>query len=73
MTDDYDNPGYAHRRLATDNQVRKILSCDDTVSGNGRSDWYWLTMPNGDQMLACYPHGDLYLDICDEGVTDAQA
>lgn len=65
MHDDEDNPGYAYCVLATDRQVQAVLACNDTESRNGRSPWYWMTMPNGDQILACYPQGDLYMDICD--------
>lgn len=58
--------GYANIRPATQNQIGRVLACTDTTSGDGRSPWYWLMMPNGDQLLATYPQGSLYMDICDD-------
>ena len=66
VRDDYDSPGYAFRKIASERQVKSILSCNDTSSGNGRSEWFWFTMPNGDQILGTYPQGDLYLEVCDD-------
>lgn len=58
--------GYAFRKPATERQITSVLSCEDEVSGNGRSQWFWFVMPNGDQVLGTYPQGDLYLDICND-------
>lgn len=55
--------GYVDIALATNPNLKRVLECDDETSGNGRSPWYWIMMPNGDRMLATYPQGDLYLEI----------
>lgn len=47
--------------------VEKVLAADQT-SDDGRSQWVWLRLPNGDLILGVYPQGDTYLE-CEE---DAQ-
>lgn len=55
VTDAY--PDDVEHVLATDPEL------DDT-----RSQWVWMRFPNGDLVLATYPQGDTYLDVCEVDV-----
>lgn len=37
----------------------KVISAD-VGTGDGRSEWLWLRLANGDLMLAIYPQGETY-------------
>lgn len=41
------------------NYVTKVIAADPE-SDDGRSQWLWITLPNGDKLIACYPQGDTY-------------
>jgi hypothetical protein len=47
--------------------VDRVLAADPT-SEDGRSQWVWVRLPNGDLILGVFPQGDTYLE-CEE---DAQ-
>lgn len=33
---------------------------DAPIGNNGRSDWCWIRLANGDLLLACWPNGETY-------------
>lgn len=39
--------------------VLKVIMQDDE-GDNGRSEWLWVTLPNGDLILGTYPQGNTY-------------
>lgn len=44
--------------------VSKVMNSE--VGGdNGRSEWVWIRIPNGDLILGVFPRGDTYFD-CEE-------
>lgn len=55
----------------TDQPLGWLVPADDRLAAqvidakvgddDGRSEWYWLRLQNGDLMLACFPCGDTYL------------
>lgn len=47
--------GFEVRRAIDPQRVIELPEGDD-----GRSNWFWLRAPDGDLMLACFPHGDGY-------------
>lgn len=47
--------------------VKKVLDADQH-SPDGRSNWVWVRLPNGDLILGVYPQGDTY----EECEADAQ-
>lgn len=50
------------RSLITNQElVEKILNAPEG-DDDGRSQWYWIRLSNGDLVMACYPHGDTYLE-----------
>lgn len=44
---------------ATEAEVQYLLA-QSTSTGDGRSPYMWVTLLNGDLMLATYPQGDTY-------------
>ncbi len=48
----------AYLHGASDASVWQVLKAD--VSANGRSEWGWLRLANGDLYLTVAPHGDMY-------------
>lgn len=44
---------------ASDEAVSVMLKADPT-SMDGRSNWLWFTLPNGDVIFGCFPEGDTY-------------
>jgi hypothetical protein len=61
-TRDEDLIGY--RLLITDAQAQEIIDAnvDEPNEHNGRSGWYLVRTADGSLMLACYPHGDTYIE-----------
>lgn len=47
---------------ASDESVTTMLAADEE-SGNGRSSWVWLRLPNGDLGLTVFPQGDTYFAL----------
>lgn len=57
--------GLVGYRLAISNeQAWKIIlsSIDGDNEHDGRSGWYLVRTADGSLMLACYPHGDTYIE-----------
>ena len=52
----------AAKTPATPAEVQYLLGqqVDSKDEHDGRSEWVWVTLLNGDLMLACFPHGDTY-------------
>ena len=42
--------------------VLKVLEAP-VETGDGRSDWCWLRLPNGDLMLGVFPQGETYEEV----------
>jgi len=56
-----DNPEHiiATTLPASDEAVADVTAADPT-SGNGRSEWLWVRLANGDLILGVFPQGDTY-------------
>lgn len=54
---------YVHR--ASEESVGKVLSAH-VGTGDGRSEWVWLRLPNGDLILGVYPQGETYMSLEDD-------
>ena len=37
-----------------------------TDGDDGRSEWLWIRLPNGDLILGVYPQGDTYMEVENE-------
>lgn len=59
--DDY-NLNHIHTKPASEASVERVLKADPT-SLDGRSNWLWFRLPNGDLILGVFPEGDTYCDI----------
>ena len=44
--------------------VEHVLSQPES-GGNGRSNWVWMRLNNGDLILGVFPQGDTYIEITD--------
>lgn len=64
----YDNDD-CQRLLATihpaSEQSMQLVLAADEHSDDGRSQWVWLRLPNGDLILGVFPQGETYL-ACEE-------
>lgn len=61
---DEDKTILAHVHPASQDAVDLVLSA--SIEGNeGRSNWIWVRLPNGDLILGVFPQGDTYLE-CEE-------
>ena len=49
---------------ASPQEVEYVLS-QATTDDDGRSDWRWIRLPNGDLILGVFPQGETYLLISD--------
>lgn len=49
--------------------VERVLSADES-SPDGRSQFLWLRLPNGDLLLGVYPQGQTYFDVEDDAAYD---
>ena len=45
---------------ASDEGMKQALAAPVAESGDGRSPWMWVTLSNGDLMLATFPQGANY-------------
>jgi hypothetical protein len=61
---DWDAQLAGYRLAITDDQAKAII--DANVDGqdehDGRSGWFLVRTTDGSLMLACYPHGETYLE-----------
>lgn len=62
--EDWDQSLAGYRMPVTDVQAQAIIDArvDRPNEHDGRSGWYLVRMSDGSLMLACYPHGDTYLE-----------
>jgi len=51
----------AYVHPASAESVRNVVNADPT-SPDGRSQWVWLRLANGDLILGMFPQGDTYID-----------
>lgn len=57
--DDDDKEIVAFVQDADDAAVQAVLDMPANTD-NGRSNWKWIRLINGDLILGCFPHGDTY-------------
>lgn len=63
-----DSDGFPTKQLcctiypASRESVEHVLSQDDN-SEDGRSQWLWIRLQNGDLILGVFPQGDTYFDV----------
>lgn len=57
-----DFPVVSTMRAASDAAVETVLNAD-VNSSDGRSEWLWIRLPNGDLVLGVYPQGDTYFEF----------
>lgn len=50
---------------ASQKSIDIIMKSDET-SMDGRSNWLWLRLPDGDLIFGCYPEGDTYFATEDD-------
>ena len=51
---------YIHE--ASSEAVQTVLNAP-IETGDGRSDWVWVRLPNGDLILGTFPQGDTYFEV----------
>lgn len=56
-----------HRHPASKAIANMVINTEQ-VTLDGRSEWLWIRLSNGDLILGCYPQGETYM-ACEE---DAQ-
>lgn len=59
--DDTSRPLLGYTTPASEESVRVVLAAD-TESGDGRSEWLWIRLANGNLILGVYPQGETYFD-----------
>lgn len=47
---------------ASKDAVQTVLNAP-VETGDGRSDWVWVRLPNGDLILGTFPQGDTYFEV----------
>lgn len=50
---------------AAQEKVNFVLT-QPTTGSNGRSEWVWVRLPNGDLILGVFPQGDTYFSVEDD-------
>ena len=51
---------------ANEDFVNAVLNAE-VDTGEGRSQWYWIRLPNGDLLLGTFPQGATYEMIAESG------
>ena len=54
-----DGASFITIKPASPESVRTVLAADEDDE-DGRSEWLWVRLPNGDLILGVYPQGDTY-------------
>lgn len=52
---------------ASKQSIKKVLNAEQG-DDDGRSEYCWLRLPNGDLMLGVFPRGDTYLAVEEDAV-----
>jgi hypothetical protein len=64
-----DSPVKAGEELATVHPATPegvgVMLSAQVGTGDGRSEWVWLRLVNGDLLFGCFPQGDTYMDVTD--------
>lgn len=60
--DDGRVPWLAAVHPASDESVREVMA-QAAGTDDGRSEWTWLRLPNGDLMLGVFPRGETYFAV----------
>lgn len=50
------------RRTASLEAIEMLLNAQPSMN-NGRSEWFWFRLPNGDAVFGCYPVGSTYVSL----------
>lgn len=59
------NPRWLATKVkAKKKHVEMMLKAE--VDDNGRSEWQWFRLANGDLIFGCYPRGDTYFNTEDD-------
>lgn len=53
------------RHPANPDYVKRVIDTE-TDTDEGRSEWFWIRLANGDLILGCYPQGETYLACEDD-------
>ena len=61
MDDDEPERVIAWVHPASEEATERVIFANEH-SENGRSQWVWVRLPNGDLILGVYPQGDTYLE-----------
>ncbi len=56
---------YGHVHPASQASVDLVLAQSEEGM-DGRSNWVWVRLPNGDLVLGVYPQGDTYFEVEDD-------
>lgn len=65
MDDNDNNRVLARIHPASEKSVALVLDADP-LSNDGRSNWCWVRLPNGDLVLGVFPQGDTYCAVEDD-------
>lgn len=63
--DDTELREITNTRPASEESVKIILAADP-ASPDGRSEWTWFHLSNGDMIFGCFPQGDTYFNTQDD-------
>jgi hypothetical protein len=55
-----DGASFVTIKPATAESVETVLAADENDE-DGRSEWLWVRLPNGDLILGVYPQGETYM------------
>jgi len=56
-----------HVHPASEEAVKTVLA--QSADGmDGRSNWIWIRLENGDLILGCYPQGETYMAVEEDAV-----
>jgi hypothetical protein len=60
--EDIKNFEIARAKRASDESVRVVLNAGANTD-DGRSDWEWIRLRNGDLILGVFPRGETYFEV----------
>ena len=59
---EFDEARCAVWQVAPDEHVLKMLATAISDTGDDRSPWMWIRLPEGTLIFGCFPQGDTYYD-----------
>lgn len=60
-----DELNHVHVKPASEEAIKHVLATDENDS-DGRSQFVWVTLPNGAKILGVFPQGDTYFAVEDD-------